>query len=92
MGRTRGRSVQAATIAVTRRTLRSLPGTSIPRAARPVPNWGPGERAPVWIEAGAVDAAYSGIEWNSATFQLPATRRQIIVVGATISVGVPSKT
>jgi len=39
---------------------------------------------PVWVGAGAYDAAESGIEWNSATFQRPATRRQIIVVGATI--------
>lgn len=47
---------------------------------------------PVKVGAGAYDAAESGIEWNSATFQRPATRCQIIVVGATICVGVPSKT
>jgi hypothetical protein len=57
-----------------------------------VPNRGRVNVPPVWVGAGAYDAAESGIEWNSATFQLPATRCQIIVVGATIWVGVPSKT
>ena len=57
-----------------------------------MPNRGRVNVPPVWVGAGAYDAAESGIEWNSATFQLPATRCQIIVVGATIWVGVPSKT